>query len=300
MQTNTNRAKVVFKAYDCSDNPIVVKWINSSALFTFQSFGFPRLDVFVHGELAPFAEGFLPYLRFSSHNSIGIDYVKGDSLDIYLKKTNDVLLLRHVLESVFWGLNSIYRRTLSVEPLSISLFNSFLVRDHTYMRQVTSSIGLSDLFRYCFLPLNLERLYADQISCASRIFLERTSPWQKSMCMRDLSLHNFIYDEEARQAVLIDTEDAYEGHFVFDLAWLSSSIYLELDPLDAFGICNDLFKSFIFSFDQDDPLASLSLYYRLLSAYLIISLLNPSIESSARSQASVNRLLKLINTLVLM
>ncbi len=298
LQTNTSRAKVVFKAYAFKGEEIVVKWINYSSLFTFQCIGFPQVDMHVHGEIAPYTGGFIPALRFCTRESIAIDYIQGVPLNHYLDKVNDLSALPRILSSIFTGLRSFYSHTLSSEPLNVSLFNSFLIRDHAYMRQVPSAIRFSDLVEFLFMPSGLEELYVRQITSASRIFQDRTSPWLTSLCLRDLSLHNIIYDQSLLKAVLVDVEDAYEGHFVFDLAWLAANIYLTLDPIKAFDVSNDFFKSFIFSLDTVDPLSSLSLYYRLLTSYLIMALLNPTLRDSAQANLDNRRLLRLIDILI--
>ena len=297
LQTNNSRAKVVFKAYDHEGEQIVVKWINSSALFTFQCFGFPQVDKYIHGEISAYTCGFIPKLRFSTHDSIAIDYVSGVPLDIYLDACTDLSPLKHILQSIFIGMRAFYSRTLSTEPLDISLFNTFLIRDYTYMRQISSSIRLGDLVRFLSLSSDLEELYVRQTIRASRIFCNRSTPWLKTMCLRDLGLQNIMYREDLKKAFCIDVEDAYEGHFVFDLAWLSSSIYLTLEPLEAFDFCNGLFKSFILSVDDVDPDSSLSLYYRLLTSYLIMSVLNPTHRTASQSRTGSFRLLRLIDTI---
>ena len=296
LQKNICRAKVVFKASDPSGSPLVVKWINQSALFTYYCPGFPETDISIHGSFANLTNGFIPSLRFRTSNSIAIEFISVVPLDKYLFQHSDASLLSSVMQSVFKGLSLIYSSTISSDAVNISLFNSFLIRDYNYMRQVSEPVKVTDILVSFCLPPSLEELYVQQLRSASLVFEQRSTPWLKCLCLRDLGLHNFIYQADFNNVVLVDVEDAYQGSFLFDLAWLSASLCLTLDPLDSFRACDSLFRDLIFSLDTEEPYSSLSLYYRLLASYLIFSLLNPSLLPSGFS--SRPRLLRLIYSLV--
>jgi hypothetical protein len=95
----------------------------------------------------------------------------------------------------------------------------------------------------------------------------------------DLDLHNIVYDKYTQNIWMLDVEDAYEGNFIFDIAWLSSRIYLSNNPLINFNQCNNIFLTFIRDMDLVDSDKSIALYKALLGAYLTKGIINPCLNN---------------------
>ena len=110
----------------------------------------------------------------------------------------------------------------------------------------------------------------------------------------DLDVQNILFDEDQEKIWVVDTEDSYEGNFVFDLAWLSSRLYLSANPMESFSNYNQIFINFIKDIDKSEPNKSIMLYFSLLGAQLTFGLMNPGMINNYSNEKNFRQQLRSI------
>ena len=279
LKKNVARARVVFSVNDVNGCKIVVKWFNPEAPCTFNFSGSIEMEKYVHGNVSTMTESFIPKLLFSNKNYIAVEFADGKLLSNYfLNSENDYINFKKAIKFLLNKLKVIYQKT-SKGVFDTAQFNNIIMREHHYMRQVSEKKSYKEIFSLAILKTNLEKKYIQFIQKAGLIFSDRKTPWTKSLCLMDLDLYNILYDKHTQNVWMVDVEDAYEGNFIFDIAWLSSRIYLLNNPLISFNQLNNIFLTFIRDMDLVDSDKSIALYKALLGAYLTIGIINPCLNN---------------------
>lgn len=297
IKINPSRNRVVFAAKGSDGNKIIIKWHNDRSPCTFNYIGSMATETRVHDIVANEINTLIPKLIFKCDQAIATDFINGKDLQYFLITNSQNKYVGEVVESLLDGLAAVYLTTQN-DSFSVKEFNEAIMRDFNYMRQVSDSLGVLNILSFINLKADLSNLYKKGVNKAGSIFENRPTPWVKCLCLRDLDPVNILYQKDQKLAWVIDTEDAMESSFIFDLVWLSSRVYYNSNAKFMFSTLHGKITNFISKIDLIDPRSSIALYNAMLSCHLSLALANPMILNSSMPRKNMqDDILSIIETL---
>ena len=276
IKENNARCRVIIKAKNKSNKDLIIKWQNINAPLCFNYLNSLSTEIYLHEEIANKLNEFIPKSIFHDNESIAIEYIDGIKLKEILV-SEDAENISKYINIILNSLIKTYQLTKEGE-VNIEDFNTFLMRDFNYMTHIKDVISTKEIISLFNIKIDIASAYENNVNKIREIISKRETKWIKSLCYLDLDLENIIYKRIDNSVWIVDTEDSYFGSFIFDLAFLASRVYLIENSIDLFKYINEKFIGMILKLDTVDFLSSIKLFNYLLAQYLILSLVNPSID----------------------
>ena len=292
IKLNHSRCRVVAKFKNINDdNYLVFKWINLDIPFSFNFKSDINNEVFMHKEISSKLGEFIPKCIFHDKQSIAIEFIDGIPLrEILLSR--DTNMIENTVDDILRIIIKTHKLTKN-DVVSNYEINSYLIREFNYMINIKRPILLKEIFHILKSNIQFNSFYNKYTNQIYKVLINRRSPWIKSLCYLDLDLDNLLYCKDSNKTWLIDTEDAYFGLNIFDLAWFASRLYLSIDPILYYELLNNKFIKAIIEIDKDEFISSIKLFNGLCGLYLILGIMNPTIIPFSYNE--LNKLLKMNN-----
>lgn len=299
LKKNLTRSRIVFSTKLNNGELIVCKWVDENQVGCFNFVESINTEINVHSTPFEKHNGFIPKLVTKGRDFFAVEHIDGTPLISFFCQTK-VDELKYYSTNICENLALWYQNNY-IGELSAKEFNKNMHADHIYFNQFTrtkisdrASIGLS-------APKDVMSRYKQMSIEAFNIFSMRPEPWKQHLLLRDLDEHNILVNEKKATTHIVDTEDSHGGNIAFDLAWLSSRLFLADDPDKVAKFFIPKAHNLIKAIDNTGSSDTIKLYNVLVARNLIAIAINPRFWPPKPRQMSrlrwLNRVWSLSNKL---